>query len=83
MVRATVPESSSNSSGSDPILLPDTLSIDSFFELLANAVGEADRVSVAYHETFGFPTEIHIDWSVRSVDDEDTYRIDQFVVIRP
>jgi len=82
IVRATVPETSPIGSESDLVELPDTLSIDSVFELLADAVREADRINIAYDETFGFPTEIRIDWSARTIDDEDTYRIDQFVVIR-
>ena len=82
IVRATIPETSATGSESDPVELPDTLSIESVFQLLSDAVREAARISVAYDETFGFPTEVRIDWSARTVDDEDTYRIDQFVVIR-
>ena len=81
ILRATVSGGPPSDSASDLLALPDTLSIDSLFDLLANAVREADRIEVAYDETFGYPAEIHIDWSIQSVDDEDRYRIEQFTII--
>ena len=41
-----------------------------FAELDANLNGNADEVTVKYDETYGFPTELNIDFVKEAVDDE-------------
>lgn len=45
--------------------------IDRIFEELEKDLGgEADKVTVAYDETYGFPTEVSIDFIEQAADDE-------------
>ncbi len=41
-----------------------------FLELESDAIKEADEVTVTYDETYGFPTQINIDYIKDAVDDE-------------
>lgn len=49
-----------------------------FSELKAALGGEADEVTVSYDATYGFPTQISIDYIKQAVDDEMGFTISDF-----
>jgi hypothetical protein len=60
-------------SGTDPLndLIQKYVTIDRIFAELASAsVQEAERLEVAYDPTYGFPTEVTIDFVEQVADDE-------------
>ena len=51
-----------------------TITIDSLFDIVESAIARpAHRLTVQYHEEFGYPERIAIDWIGDAVDDEVTY----------
>ena len=44
--------------------------IEKVFEYIGNAVDEADKTTIEYDPTYGFPTEVAIDWIELATDDE-------------
>ena len=44
--------------------------IEKVFDFLERATNEADEVTVAYDPTYGFPTDITVDWIKEAADDE-------------
>jgi hypothetical protein len=55
--------------------------IDKIFAELEKAETEAERLEVAYDETYGFPTQITIDQAVQAADDELYLTIANFEVL--
>ena len=55
--------------------------IDKVFAELEKAQSEAERVEVTYDETYGFPTQISIDFIEQAVDDELGLTISNFEVL--
>lgn len=47
--------------------------IDGLFDVLEDALPNADKVEVQYNEQFGYPREISIDWIKEALDDELVY----------
>jgi hypothetical protein len=57
--------------------------IEDVFDIIRNATQEgADHISVTYDATYGFPSEIHIDYRFNTIDDEISYSIKQFEVLK-
>jgi hypothetical protein len=44
--------------------------IEKVFDYVGNAVNEADKTTIDYDPTYGFPTEVAIDWIELAADDE-------------
>jgi hypothetical protein len=44
--------------------------IEKVFDFLERATNEADEVTVEYDPTYGYPTEISVDWVKEAVDEE-------------
>lgn len=63
-------------------MLPAIASVEDLFDVLEKAIREADRVSVAYSDEYAFPVQIRIDWSSEVIDEEDSYQISSFEVIK-
>jgi len=56
--------------------------IDKLFELVAQAIdGKADEVSVTYDPTYGFPSQVSIDYIKLAVDDELGLQVSNFEVL--
>ena len=56
--------------------------IDKIFdELEKDKNGEADEVTVAYEEKYGYPAQVHIDFIKNAVDDEVSLQISAFEVL--
>ena len=49
--------------------------------LTARAEREADDVSVRFDPTYGFPTELSVDWIAEAADDEATYYATDYVAL--
>lgn len=57
--------------------------MDSIFDNLeADLAGEADEVIVTYDPTYGFPSQISIDFIKEAVDDETSYTINDFQLLK-
>ena len=57
--------------------------IEGLFSLVEEAQrAEAERLDVTYHPTYGYPTEISIDYASEIADDEVTYTNTDFVALR-
>lgn len=54
------------------------LSIDELFDVIENAQEKADKLNVEYNQQLGYPEYIEIDYIKEAIDDEVTYRIDNF-----
>ena len=54
------------------------LTTDALFAKVAQALGRAERLVVAYDDVFGFPSTIDIDWIVNAIDDETTFAVTDF-----
>lgn len=52
--------------------------IDELFEVIENARENADKLNVEYDEKLGYPVLIEIDYIKEAIDDEVTYKIDNF-----
>jgi hypothetical protein len=56
--------------------------IDKVFELVDQAIsGKADKVTVTYDPTYGFPTQVSIDYIKLAVDDELGLQVSNFEVL--
>ena len=44
--------------------------IEKVFDFLERATNEADEVTVAYDPTYGYPTEVAVDWDTQVADEE-------------
>jgi hypothetical protein len=44
--------------------------IEKVFDYVGDAVNEADKTTIDYDSTYGFPTEVAIDWIELAADDE-------------
>jgi len=64
----------------DPQFLDIYLTIDGIFAVIRDAI-EQDvfELSVAYHETLGYPTRVDIDYQENTIDDEITYFASELV----
>lgn len=51
-------------------------SIDELFQILLT--GEADRYTVTYDPTYGFPRQLHLDYIFHAIDDEQDYEITDY-----
>ena len=56
--------------------------VDGLFALAAGAVNNADKVSIVYDSKFGFPSAIEIDWIEMAIDDEISYYVAGFEVLK-
>lgn len=64
----------------DPQYMDIYLTIDGVFEVIRDAIErDAFSLSVAYHETLGYPTQVAIDYIENAVDDEITYVASELV----
>lgn len=54
------------------------LTIAELFEVIENAREKADKLNVEYHRNLGYPVLIEIDYIKEAIDDEVTYKIDNF-----
>lgn len=59
-------------------LYPD---VPGLFAIVEEAARDADDLETRFDATYGFPTEISIDWEERAVDDEVTYRTEAFTIL--
>jgi hypothetical protein len=57
------------------------LTIDRAYELALQAIRTAAEVRIQYDETYGYPSDIYIDWDAGSIDDEYQVSITLFSVI--
>ena len=57
-------------------------SMDDLFQIVRDATETADAVSVAYDAKYGFPSFIAIDYIRQAVDDEVSYRVTNFQILR-
>lgn len=60
---------------------PEPVWLDELFDLIADAIGNAAAITVAYDPAFGFPTRVDVDWSEQAADEEQRFRIRDFRVI--
>jgi len=44
--------------------------IDKVIDYVGRAVNEADKTTIEYDSTYGFPTNVSVDWIEQAVDDE-------------
>lgn len=54
------------------------LTIDELFEVIENAREKADKLNVEYDQNLGYPIHIEIDYIKEAVDDEVTYKVNNF-----
>lgn len=54
--------------------------VDSLFRMLRDAHLDAHSVHVEYHPTFGYPTDLRIDWDYNWIDDEYQVLVVDFVL---
>ena len=52
--------------------------IAELFEVIESAREKADELNVEYNQQFGYPEFIEIDYIKEAIDDEVTYRVDNF-----
>jgi hypothetical protein len=55
--------------------------LDGLFELLRRDLSRADKVTVTYDDTWGFPSSASVDPDRRAVDEEHAYSVAQFRVL--
>lgn len=58
-------------------LYPD---VPGLFAIVEHAATDADDLETTFDATYGFPSEISIDWEKNAVDDEVTYRTETFTI---
>ena len=51
------------------------ITIDSLFDIVGDALEDADAVTVQYHPFWGYPTAVGIDYIRNAVDDEINYSV--------
>ena len=74
----TVTEPDSNTPVSEPVI-GTFLTIDELFDLIQEAITEsASVIAIRYDETFGYPTDIDIDFSRSFRNDEALFEISEF-----
>ena len=56
--------------------------IESLFAIAEENIANADKVSVTYDATYGFPTSIVVDRITQAVDDEISYYAENFEVLK-
>jgi hypothetical protein len=57
--------------------------VPGLFDIIEEAVAlPAASLSVRYHEDYGYPQSIAIDWVAGAVDDEVSYRVSDFTILR-
>jgi len=59
----------------DATFYPD---VPGLFAIAEDARRRADKVSITFHPTYGFPESMVIDWVNRAIDDEVTYSVTAF-----
>lgn len=52
--------------------------IDELFDVIENAREKADELNVEYNQEFGYPQFITIDYMKEAIDDEVSYKVDNF-----
>jgi hypothetical protein len=63
-----------------PAVVDQILTIDSIFAAIQDAMDrDAHSLSVTYHETLGYPTEVDIDYLENAIDEEMSYRASDVV----
>lgn len=67
---------------------PGGVSIDDLFTVVRQARGDsssppAANVAVSYHERYGYPERLRIDRIADAVDDEISYTVSDFQVLKP
>jgi hypothetical protein len=67
----------------DPAYASLFMDVPGLFDLINDAItAKAAAVSVRYNENLGYPESIAIDWQAGAADDEVSYRITGFTVLR-
>jgi len=56
--------------------------VEGLFTLAQDALQGADKVSITYDSQFGFPSSIVIDWIKLAMDDEISYYVTNFEVLK-
>jgi len=59
-----------------PSVLATLPTIPELFEIVRDALEDADEVQVEYDPTYGHPTRVDIDWLKRAIDDEILYQVE-------
>ena len=54
--------------------------VEGLFDVIEDALENADRVDVKYHSTLGYPLEIFIDYIRNAIDDELAYMVTDLTV---
>lgn len=54
--------------------------VPGLFAIVEEAAKDADEVDTQFDATYGYPTEISIDWMENAVDDEVTYLAETFTI---
>lgn len=49
--------------------------IDKLFNIIASAEGSADELEIEYNPTYGFPSSVWIDYTIKLADDEMGYEV--------
>jgi hypothetical protein len=49
--------------------------MDEMFDIIEQAIGEADEVNVEYDDELGYPVRVEIDVMAEAIDDEQTYEV--------
>lgn len=57
----------------EPSLLASLHTVPELFEIAERALREADDHRLSYHELYGYPTTMVLDWLGNAIDDEQTY----------
>ncbi|WP_394228787.1 DUF6174 domain-containing protein [Pseudoalteromonas spongiae] len=53
------------------------------FNVVEQARAQAYKLETQFHDKYGFPTSIIVDWQSNTVDDECFYEVSEFEVIEP
>lgn len=59
------------------------MTLDDLGDLVDRALREADDVDVTYDPTYGFPSDVYIDWYKDAVDDEIGYTVTDYIPALP
>jgi len=58
------------------------ITIEDLYSIAIKGLEEASNVNIEYHPTFGYPIRLQIDWSANTMDDECTYQVTDFQIIK-
>ena len=58
-----------------------TTSIDELFTIAKNAISNSHKATIKYHQKYGFPESIKVDWNAQAADDECHYQISDFGIL--